>query len=174
MAWSLGFWHWNLAIAIFRSTPRDHILHGLQMVGPSAATKKKSICPSWLLGALWSFSEALNCEYLRKRHQLLAGYFTSHNGASWNQNNYLQRKSWNHQTQNIFTQIRIELKIMSKDELCSGCWIIWIVSRVITILVLMELEQAMLHWKKSGMLWVLMCLGVCKWKLIMNPRTIFR
>jgi len=27
----------------------------VQMVGPSAATKKKtSICPSWLLGALWS------------------------------------------------------------------------------------------------------------------------
>ena len=31
-----------------------------------------------------------------------------------------------------------------------------------------------LHQKQSGMLWVLMCLGVRKWKLIMNSRTIFR
>nr|ACG27156.1 hypothetical protein [Zea mays] len=72
------------------------------MVGPSAATKKNtSICPSWFL-VLCDLSEALNCEYRQK--QLSAGYFTSHNGASWIQNNYLQKKSWNHQTQNIFTQ----------------------------------------------------------------------
>jgi len=50
----------------------------------------------------------------------------------------------------------------------SGRLIIWIVSRIITILVWMEQEQALLHRKQSGMLWVLMCLGVCKWKLIMK------
>ena len=53
MAWSLGFWHWNLAIAIFCSTPRDHILHGCRWLGHQQP-QKKSICPSWLLGALWS------------------------------------------------------------------------------------------------------------------------
>jgi len=167
MAWSLGFWHWNLAIAIFRSTPRDHILHGCRWLGHQQPQKKQvyalagflvlcdlrstelwipskeaSITDRLFYQSQWCFLELkqLSSEQIMEPSK---PRISSHRNQNWTED---YEQGWTG----------------------SGRLIIWIVSRIITILVWMEQEQALLHRKQSGMIWVLMCLGVCKWKLIMK------